>query len=511
MRSGLVGEAEPLKKFGVNINAARIEAEALALGLLSADGTMTDAAKTQATYSLIMKDTALAQGDFARTSDGLANQQRILSAKFGDLQAKIGTALLPVITEVVSFLAGPGIEAFDSLTGVVGQVAGVIGDVLAPAIGFVQENAGPVVETMSALAAVLGDALGPVIEFVSEQIGELVTFFVDNFDQMRQAVENALTAIAVVVGIVLAPLVIFFRSWGDEILEIVKVVWEQIQNTISTAVDLIKGIITLVMALLTGDWDKAWQALVDIVLTAWDYITETVENSLQIIWQLVQGVLGGLIDLWRTGWQLFFDIVNNAISAIPGLIRTVLEEVVQFIAGIPGRIVDLAQAYPNAGTSIASALVNGIKSALGSAVGIAGDFARAIKNAINNIVLRPLREALSFTIDLPGPLGSFTVNGGSLIPLLAAGGITTGPTLGVLGEAGREAVLPLPPGLLEGLHALAKDRLSGGGQAGDFTYAPTLIFPGVVDRSEADAVTERVNANLAAAAQTRAGAVAVRR
>lgn len=103
LRSGLSGETEPLKRYGVALSEARLKQEALRLGIISTTKTaLTPAQKAQASYSLILHDTALAQGDFARTSDGLANQQRILRAQLQDTAATIGTALLPKITELVT-------------------------------------------------------------------------------------------------------------------------------------------------------------------------------------------------------------------------------------------------------------------------------------------------------------------------------------------------------------------------------------------------------------------------
>jgi hypothetical protein len=65
---------------------------------------MTMAEKVQLRYALILKQTGNAQGDFARTSDGLANQQRILAAEWEDLQATIGTLLLPTVLDLVGTL-----------------------------------------------------------------------------------------------------------------------------------------------------------------------------------------------------------------------------------------------------------------------------------------------------------------------------------------------------------------------------------------------------------------------
>lgn len=105
IRAGLVGESEPLRTLGVNLNEAMIQAEGLRLGLMKQGETLTASGKAQAAYSLIMDQTKNAQGDFARTSEGLANQQKKLTAVFDDLKAKIGTALLPVVTDITTKLA----------------------------------------------------------------------------------------------------------------------------------------------------------------------------------------------------------------------------------------------------------------------------------------------------------------------------------------------------------------------------------------------------------------------
>jgi hypothetical protein len=98
LRSGIVGETEPLKSLGININEATLKAQALKMGLIGVKDTMTTSAKVQAAYALMLQQTSLAQGDFARTSDGLANQQRILNATLGNLKATLGTAFLPLAT-----------------------------------------------------------------------------------------------------------------------------------------------------------------------------------------------------------------------------------------------------------------------------------------------------------------------------------------------------------------------------------------------------------------------------
>jgi hypothetical protein len=115
LRSGLSGEAEPLKRFGVAINDVRLKQEALNLGLYDGKGALDITAKTQASYALILKDTALAQGDFERTSGGFANQMRILKASLSDAATEIGLVLLPYFKNFVTTLnetVVPAIKVF---------------------------------------------------------------------------------------------------------------------------------------------------------------------------------------------------------------------------------------------------------------------------------------------------------------------------------------------------------------------------------------------------------------
>ncbi len=106
LRSGLSGETEPLKRFGIALNDARMKSEALALGIYDGVGALTAGQKAQAAYQVILNDTTIAQGDFARTSDGLANTQRILQAAVENAKAEIGTGLVNAIVDVMGVLGG---------------------------------------------------------------------------------------------------------------------------------------------------------------------------------------------------------------------------------------------------------------------------------------------------------------------------------------------------------------------------------------------------------------------
>ena len=109
LRSGISGETEPLKQLGINMSVANLEAFALSEGITTAYDSMTQAEQATLRYQYIMSATADAQGDFANTSDSLANQQRILQLEVQTLAAEIGQDLMPIAQEILT-IARDGIQ-----------------------------------------------------------------------------------------------------------------------------------------------------------------------------------------------------------------------------------------------------------------------------------------------------------------------------------------------------------------------------------------------------------------
>ena len=109
LRSGISGETEPLKQLGINMSVANLEAFALSEGITKAYTSMTQAEQATLRYQYIMSATADAQGDFANTSDSLANQQRILQLEIQTLAAEIGQDLMPIAQEILT-IARDGIQ-----------------------------------------------------------------------------------------------------------------------------------------------------------------------------------------------------------------------------------------------------------------------------------------------------------------------------------------------------------------------------------------------------------------
>jgi hypothetical protein len=129
--AALRGEAEPIRRFGVLLDDATLKQEALAMGLIeTTKGALTPQQKVLAANAVILKQTADAQGDFARTSDGVANQQRIMSATLEDVQAKLGEKLLPAFQQGIQTLNE--FVANADWDGIFGGLEEVINDVAEP-------------------------------------------------------------------------------------------------------------------------------------------------------------------------------------------------------------------------------------------------------------------------------------------------------------------------------------------------------------------------------------------
>jgi hypothetical protein len=224
LRSGLSGETEPLKRFGVALNDVRLRQEALNLGIYDGSGVLTVAQKSQAAYALILRDTALQQGDVARTAGGLANQKKFLAAQVEDLSGTFGAVLMPVMINVVGIIRNqvlPNlqkfIEAFKTLSPNA-IVTGLQIALFAAALGPAMIAVGYLIKLVMGLAA--------AFQFLTKRI-----------------VLIPLALLYIVASLVKASDA--SMSWGDAVFKVVRgvvIAFVQVGNAVSFAINLlIKG------------------------------------------------------------------------------------------------------------------------------------------------------------------------------------------------------------------------------------------------------------------------------
>lgn len=177
LKSIFTGETETLKQFGIVMTDANLQAYALSKGITKSTADMSQAEKVQLRYNYVMSQTALAQGDFAKTSDSWANQTRILSEQWKEFGATIGTVLMNVLL--------PAVKAINSLLSQLIVLAQRAARALSEAFGFELSNsadeAQSIVKSTSQAADNYGDIANDAKQTQEAQEGSLASF-----DQMNK-------------------------------------------------------------------------------------------------------------------------------------------------------------------------------------------------------------------------------------------------------------------------------------------------------------------------------------
>ena len=103
LQSGISGELEPLRRLGFDLSVARLQQEALNLGIDKSVNSMTQAEKAELRYYAIMTQVTTAQGDMARTLEAPANQLRILQAQVTQAARSLGNIFIPMLNAVLPY------------------------------------------------------------------------------------------------------------------------------------------------------------------------------------------------------------------------------------------------------------------------------------------------------------------------------------------------------------------------------------------------------------------------
>lgn len=222
-QSGLAGETEPLRRYGIDLSAATVQAYAWANGIAEQGKQLTEAQRQQAAYGALMQQTSQVQGDFANTSDELANRERILQAQWADAQAQLGMQLLPVLKEVLGFvseelmpqwlefnkLLGPALkEALEEAWPTIKEMAEQILPLIPPAIEAIIGGLDWFGESVAVIITYLNFLHGTFSDFFALIAGDIsIDQFVANFQARLNEWLGALqTRLASAVG--------FFQDMG---------------------------------------------------------------------------------------------------------------------------------------------------------------------------------------------------------------------------------------------------------------------------------------------------------
>lgn len=239
MGSALVGENEPLRKFGVLLDDAKIKAEALKLGLYDGTGALDDSARAQAVYHLLLEQTTAAQGDMARTSSGLANSQRLAAARQEEAWTKLGDVLYPIAQTVMPLVA----DAITALVTLIVDVAGKIGDWMKRNQSLVDT----VVNVARTIGSVLGTALGIAFDLIGKVlgiVGALIGVFAKAFGVISDVGGRIFDAL---IGSVRSVLKWFGDLWGTisdvagKVMGVLGKLFQPLGDSINAAISVVKG------------------------------------------------------------------------------------------------------------------------------------------------------------------------------------------------------------------------------------------------------------------------------
>ena len=227
INSALRGEGNPIERYGVSVNAATVELRALADTGKKSATQLTDNEKAAARLALIFDQTASSAGDFAQTSNQLANATRIQQARQEELQATIGTKLAPImlkltelklkLVEVIAEKVIPVLEAlyakhWPAVSKALADVALILKVDLWPAFkagvdtifpliqaffGFILEHKSLLIAAIAGIGAAIVLALGPVSLTVLAISGAiaLVGVFSRSWDDIARSIVGAIDTI----------------------------------------------------------------------------------------------------------------------------------------------------------------------------------------------------------------------------------------------------------------------------------------------------------------------------
>jgi hypothetical protein len=104
LRSGLTGEYESLKRYGVVLNDTTLQEIAASKGIKKKVTQMSAAEKTELRYEAILKRTERVEGDAIRTREGFANSSKAIKETLKDIGTDMAKTVLPKIEKLIGYL-----------------------------------------------------------------------------------------------------------------------------------------------------------------------------------------------------------------------------------------------------------------------------------------------------------------------------------------------------------------------------------------------------------------------
>ena len=223
--AALRGETEPLRRYGVLLDDASLRQAALSLGIIrTTKEALTPQQKVLAAQELIYQQTSAAQGDFARTSDGLANSQRILNAQLSNIRTEIGEALLPIVLKLTQIFSNNVLPVIQSVADAFSKRAGGLGEGVFEFVDGVKLFLLPIID-----GAI--NAFNDIKGAIRENIDEFQSFF------------NVVKSLAPIIGTTIGAALNVIGDIASVVINVISNVIGVISRIVQVAIDAINTVI----------------------------------------------------------------------------------------------------------------------------------------------------------------------------------------------------------------------------------------------------------------------------
>jgi len=313
------GETESLKMLGVVMTETQLKAFALEQGITKNVEKMTEAEMVALRYAFVMDRTKNSQGDFARTSEGSANQMRMFGELMKEIGVQLGTVILPVFNEIIKSV-NEKLKAFSGLSEGTKKLI-VVSGLLAAALGPVLLVIGSIVPSIVTAVAAYR-ALGVAMTVTA---GTAMTAGTTMAAGMAVATAP-ITLITAAIAALVAGSIYLAKNWES--------VSERLKSTILSISPAFYGLIN-VFKYLMDNWEDvkatAW-ALTQYVSKWWKdafdsmaTITTTRINQVKTLVSNLQAVFASAFPDISGIFKKAFDAMATSISTVSGLFNQFLK------------------------------------------------------------------------------------------------------------------------------------------------------------------------------------------
>lgn len=385
IRSGISGETEPLKQLGINMSVANLEAFALSQGINKAYKEMTQAEQATLRYNYLMSVTKDAQGDFAKTSDSLANQLRIAQLNIKDLGGEIGKSLLPMAQDGVKsvnellgamkqgFAAGGFegmIKAFgDYVPKLTEKISSALPDIVNTGVGIVKALVDGIVKAAPTVVTAVSQCLSSLITGIGD-IGTAVLAAVPQIlaslnSQLPQLINLAVGVITNIINGLIAMMPSLITTAMTILTALVNAVGENIPTIVSAIIEVVPQLINALIENIPALLNASITFLMSIVDAMPEIISELMKALPNLIDSLIDFLITATPQLVKAGIDLYMALVN----AIPLIIPPIMDELPQIINSLVNGLIDAIPMMIDVGGQLINGLWEGVKSTFNALIG----------------------------------------------------------------------------------------------------------------------------------------------